>query len=578
MLAFLLGQTVNGQSSLSTKSYYVPAVDGTKLAVDVHFPSSYENQKLPALFEFTRYWRSSENPETGKPNPSLSDRDKFFLTNNYILVKVDVRGTGASYGTRLGEYTPIEVEDAKYIVEWAVNQSWSDGSVGAYGTSYSGTTSELLCATGHKAVKAVIPGWSDFDVYESPTRPYGMLAKGFIALWSQYVNLLDNNSSDILQASVRRVTESSPEAAIAEHANNPVILESTSNARYKDSKFGEFTYLECSPINWKKEISESKVPMLVLTSWLDAGTAEGTLLRLKHFDNLQKVVMMPTSHAGGSHASPFIVSDKVVAPVPSVNEQLQIQLNFFDQYLKGIEKGVANWPAIKYYNFGEEAFKESNVWPPAGQARVKYFFRDKGKLKTSASAKHKGMDEYLVDFSVTTGKNNRWATQMGNHVLNLNNRNAADSLMLTYTTKPLKKDIQITGTPAITLNLSSTHQNGGIIVYLEDVDENGMSRYITEGGLLLEHRKLSEHKMFEEVPYHSFNQSDATSMPLNEIEKISFKLWPTSVLIKKGHSIRIAISGADKDTFDRVPVEGTPAYKIYRNRTNISFIELPIVK
>lgn len=167
---------------------------------------------------------------------------------------------------------------------------------------------------------------------------------------------------------------------------------------------------------------------------------------------------------------------------------------------------------------------------------------------------------------------------MGNHVLNLNNRNAADSLMLTYTTKPLKKDIQITGTPAITLNLSSTHQNGGIIVYLEDVDENGMSRYITEGGLLLEHRKLSEHKMFEEVPYHSFNQSDATSMPLNEIEKISFKLWPTSVLIKKGHSIRIAISGADKDTFDRVPVEGTPAYKIYRNRTNISFIELPIVK
>ena len=197
----------------------------------------------------------------------------------------------------------------------------------------------------------------------------------------------------------------------------------------------------------------------------------------------------------------------------SVNEQLQIQLDFFDQYLKGIEKGVANWPAIKYYNFGEEAFKESNVWPPAGQARVKYFFRDKGKLKTSASAKHKGMDEYLVDFSVTTGKNNRWATQMGNHVLNLNNRNAADSLMLTYTTKPLKKDIQITGTPAITLNLSSTHQNGGIIVYLEDVDENGMSRYITEGGLLLEHRKLSEHKMFEEVPYHSFNQSDAT-MPL----------------------------------------------------------------
>lgn len=578
LVFFLMLQQFGIGQTLNTKSYYVPAVKGTKLAVDVHFPQNYNGQKLPALFEFTRYWRSSENPETGEPNPSLSDRDKFFLTNDYILVKVDVRGTGASYGTRPGEYTPIEVEDAKYVVEWVVNQSWSDGGVGAYGTSYSGTTAELLCATGHKAVKAVIPGWSDFDVYESPVRPYGMLATGFISLWSQYVNWLDQNSISNLGSSVRRVNEEFPADAIAEHRNNPVVLESTSSARYKDSKFGEFTYLESSPINWKKEISESKVPMLVLTSWLDAGTAEGTLLRLKHFDNLQKVVMMPTAHGGGSHASPFIVSDKVVDPVPSVNEQLQLQLDFFDQYLKGKEKGVEEWPAIKYYNFGEEAFRKSEVWPPAGQGQIKYFFRTKGKLNISASDKLEGFDEYTVDFSITTGKNNRWSTQMGKPVLNLNDRNSADSLMLTYTTEPLKEDLQITGTPAITLNLSSTHQDGGIFVYLEDVDEYGRSRYITEGGLLLEHRKLSENKMFEQVPYHSFNKYDAASMSVNEIEKVSFKLWPTSVLIKKGHSIRIAISGADRDTFDRVPVEGTPTYKIYRNRTNSSFIELPIVK
>lgn len=329
----MLEQSVMGQAS-SIKSYYVVAGDGTKLAVDVHFPSGYNNQKLPSLFEFTRYWRASENPETGEPKPSLRERDKYFLANDYILVKVDVRGTGASYGKRPGEYTPIEVEDAKYVVEWVVSQSWSDGSVGAYGTSYSGTTAELLCATKHKAVKAVIPGWSDFDVYESPTRPYGMLATGFIGLWSQYVNLLDNNSTTELKASVRRVTGIRPDDAIAEHRNNPIVLESAIRARYKDSKFGEFTYLECSPMNWQIEISESKVPMLVLTSWYDAGTAEGSLLRLRYFENPQKVVMMPTAHGGGSHASPHKVSDKIIDPVPSINEQLQLQLDFFDQYLK----------------------------------------------------------------------------------------------------------------------------------------------------------------------------------------------------------------------------------------------------
>lgn len=562
-----------------TNSYYVPAVSGTKLAVDVHFPKGYENGKLPVLIELTRYWRSSENPDTGEPIISLRERDNFFLSNDYILVKVDVRGTGASYGKRPGEYTPTEVKDAKYIVEWIVNQAWSDGSVGAYGTSYSGTTAELLCATGHSAVKAVIPGWSDFDIYESPGRPYGMLATSFVSLWSKIVNWLDHNNTEALKASVRRVNKTFPFEAIAEHEHNPNVLKNAKNARYKDSKkFGEFTQEECSPVFWKDEISQSKVPMLVLTSWLDAGTAEGTLLRLMHYQNPQKVVLMPTSHGGKSHASPFIVSDKTVDPVPSKNEQLQLQLEFFDYYLKGKDNGFEDEPTIRYYNFGEEEFKKSDVWPPANQTYSKYYLNSNRKLKTSPSDLPNGMDEYRVDYSVSTGKNNRWSTQIGKDILNLNDRREMDSLMLVYTTDPLNEDLQITGTPIINFKLSTTHQEGAVFVYLEDVDENGQSRYITEGGLKLEHRKVSENEMYSKVPYHSFYQADASPMPVDEIEEITFKLWPTSVLIKKGHCLRIAIAGSDIDTFDRVPTEGTPIYKIFRSKTNVSFIDLPIVK
>ncbi|SOE20294.1 hypothetical protein SAMN06298216_0787 [Spirosomataceae bacterium TFI 002] len=579
MLTLMIGQTVYGQTNSSTKSYYVPAIDGTKLAMDVYFPDDYQNQKLPVLFRFTRYWRSAENPQTGEPIPSLRNIDEFFLANNYILAIVDVRGTGASYGVRTGEYTPTEVKDAWYIVDWVVNQSWSNGIVGAYGTSYAGTTAELLCASGHNAVKAVIPGWSDFDVYESPVRPYGMLATGFISLWSEYVNWLDQNSTENLGASVRRVTQEFPTKAINEHKNNPIVLETATKGRYKNSKFGDFRFEECDPLHWKKEISESNVPMLVLTSWLDAGTAEGTLLRLKQFANPQKVIMMPTSHGGGSHASPFVVSDKVIDPVPSVKEQLQLQLDFFDFYLKGENKKIEDWPTIKYYNFGEETFKQSDIWPPKGQQRIKLFLGSNGKLNTATSNSNQGLDEYRVDFSVSTGTNNRWSTQMGKHILNLDNRNSSDSLMMTYTSEPLKEDLQITGTPSITINMSSTHQDAAIFVYLEDIDENGRSRYISEGGLLLEHRKLTKNQMFENIPYHSFNESEAEPMPINKIEEISFKLWPTSILIKKGHSIRIAIAGADKDTFDRIPKEGSPPlYTIYRNKHQLSFIDLPIIK
>ncbi|WP_276168324.1 CocE/NonD family hydrolase [Zobellia alginiliquefaciens] len=575
---FLLSFQLGFSQADNVKSHYVPAVNGTKLAMDVYFPENYNNQKLPLLFEFTRYWRGKEDPKTGKPIASLSKRDKYFLDHDYVLAKVDVRGTGASYGVRTGEYTPTEVKDAWYIVDWVVKQPWSDGKVGAYGTSYSGTTAELLCATQHPAIKAVIPGWSDFDVYESPSRPYGMLASSFIAPWSQYVNWLDQNSVENLGVSVRRIGTNIPIDAIKEHENNPIVLKALTASPYKDSKFGDFKFEELDPLHWKKEISESNVPMLVLTSWLDAGTAEGTLLRLQHFTHPQKVVMMPTSHGGGSHASPFIVSDSIVDPVPSVAEQLRLQLDFFDHYIKGNDKNVEDWPLIKYYNFGEESFKQSDIWPPKGQERIKYYLDTHGKLNTSSPNEHQGKDEYLVDFSVSTGTNNRWTTQMGKSILNLDHRNAADSLMLTYTTAPLAEPLQITGTPVISLSLSSTHEEGSIFVYLEDVDPTGKSRYITEGGLLLEHRKLSENDMFKEIPYHSFRKSDASPIPIDKIEEVRFKLHPTSILIKKGHAIRIAISGADKDTFDKVPAEGTPTLSIYRNKTNSSFLELPIVK
>lgn len=572
-------QSTKSNKSLGyTQSFYVPAVGGTKLAVDVHFPKGYKNEPLPALLELTRYWRSTENPKTGEPMPSLRERDNFFLSHNYILVKVDVRGTGASYGKRPGEYSPTEVEDARYIVEWVVSQAWSDGSVGAYGTSYSGTTAELLCATGHQAVKAVIPGWSDFDIYESPGRPYGMLATGFVAEWSMVVDWLDNNASDILKASIRRVTDTFPQEAIAEHKENPNVLEVAKAAKYKDSKFGEFTHEECSPVYWQKEISESEVPMLVLASWLDAGTAEGALLRLKHYSNPQKLVLMPTSHGGSAHASPYIVSDKAVDPVPSVEEQLQLQLDFFDYYLKGKQNGMEKWPTVRYYNFGEEVFKETENWPPKNQSRISYFLESDHKLISSKPEKGNTFDEYQVDFSVSTGKNNRWSTQMGKPLLQLDSRNSVDSLMLCYTSAPLKEDLQITGTPIINLYLSSSHSEGAVFVYLEDVAPDGKSRYITEGGLLLEHRKTVEHPFSEDIPYHSFYQSDAAPMPINEVEKLSFKLWPTSVLIKKGHSIRIAIAGADQDTFDRTPATGTPVYKIYRSQTKPSSLDLPIIK
>ncbi len=557
-------------------SHYIEMPDGVKLAADVYLPEGKTAEKLPTLIMLERYWRSSVSKKDTESTPTLYGRDKLFNDSGYVIMIVDTRGTGASFGTRQSEYSPTEVMDAKTVVDWIIAQPWSDGNVGAYGTSYTGTTAELLCATQHPAVKAVIPGWSDFDLYRSPARPYGLVASNFIKKWGFYVRMLDRNRSIVVGGSIRPVSEDSLKFALKEHKKNMRVYKSVKDGEFRDTDFGTFNYEMCSPVHWKEEIEASQVPMLVLTSWMDAGTAEGTLQRLEHFSNPQKVLLMSTSHGGWSHASPFTVEDSLRYPVPRVEMQNQLQLDFFDQHLKGIDKGVEEWPMVRYFNMGEEKYHSSDVWPIPGTVEKIYFFNANGGLSTNRPTEMEASDSYKVDFGVYTSENNRWTTQMGGPVKNLNNRNEMDERMLVYTSEPVNDDVQITGTPVVRLQLSSSHSDGAILVYLEDVDENGKSTYITEGGLRLIHRKeLAESDSTFNM--HSFNESDAQPMIKGEVTEVAFKMWPTSVLIKKGHSIRIAIAGADKSIFDKCPKHGKPTYEIMRNISHASFIELPVV-
>jgi len=55
-------------------------------------------------------------------------------------------------------------------------------------------------------------------------------------------------------------------------------------------------------------------------------------------------------------------------------------------------------------------------------------------------------------------------------------------------------------------------------------------------------------------------------------------LLPMSALIRKGHSIRVAIAGHDKDTFIRTPGTGDPVIRIHRSKDHASYIDLPVVQ
>ena len=578
--SFLVLALAVGVNAAQGEARYVPMEDGTRLAVDVHLPEGASaSERCPALLELTRYWRSSENASTGVPNGGLGQLDRAFLDAGYALVKVDVRGTGASFGTRTMEYGREEVRDGYDVIEWVVAQPWCDGNVGAYGTSYTGTTADLITATGHPALRAVVPGWSDFDLYRGVARPYGLLVD-FIERWGTMVGWMDANATRELGASVRRVDADEDgallAAAIEEHAPNVDVDEAVLACEFRDDRLVEDgdSYAEATPLHWKEEIEASGVPMLVFASWLDAGTADGALQRLRHFSNPQKVMILASSHGGVWHASPFEVHQNRLAPEPAFEDQIGMRIDFFDHHLRGAENGVDEWPALRYYNLGEEAFRESEAWPVDGVSSERFFLGADRVLSTDAPDDAPGWASYDVDFDVTTGRWTRWTTQLGGPVLALDDRGAMDARMLTYTSPVLETPLQVTGEPIVHLRLTSTATDGAVLVYLEDVAPDGRSRYITEGGLKASHRRLSENPHYASpLPYHSHSRADAAPIVPGEELELVFQLWPTSVLFQPGHRIRIAIAGADAGTLERVPAEGDVTLKV----SGASFVDLPVV-
>ena len=155
-----------------------------------------------------------------------------------------------------------------------------------------------------------------------------------------------------------------------------------------------------------------------------------------------------------------------------------------------------------------------------------------------------------------------------------------DQRLLVYTSAPLTEDIEITGFPIVTLFVTSTCADGAFFVYLEDVDENGKVFYLIEGQIRALHRKISNElpPYTQFVPYHSFKRRDALPLKPGEVAEITFGLFPISALVRKGHSIRIAIAGADKDTFARIPADGTPVLTFARNQVHASRIDLPVIE
>jgi putative CocE/NonD family hydrolase len=585
---------------------YIKMRDGVQIAADVWLPQDYQvGQRLPTLLRTTRYGRDGQFgweyrlAVAFKQTDPHDEQTDYLNQRHFVVIVADARGSGASGGHRETEFSRDEISDLGELVNWAASQPWSNGRVGTFGNSYEGATAELTAVTNPPALKAVAPFSSQFDA-GMLIFPGGIYNEKFVQSWSSIIK--EDDQSDICVTKgliglgcwwagrsvrgVKRVDADSDGKQLAQmlaQRHNRYPTEQLPQIEFRDDPIslrdGESSaFAELSVFGHRAEIESSHAAMQVWCSWLDADVCEGALSRYLTFKNPQQIIIGPFSHNTDFNDDPFLTPAEHSPSEPTVEQQNRMMADFFDRFLRS-DVSIRVEPGIHYYTLGEGQWHDTKGWPPQGFERAsQFYFAENHALSPTPSAAAAANDTYPVNFTASTGKNNRWMTELGLDIL-YPDRSSEDSNLLVYTGPPLATDVEISGSPAVVLKVASTATDGAFFAYLEDVGPDGHVTYLDEGEL----RAVSRKQMNTLVrPYNSPGPAPSNSrrnaqlLVPGEPAELKICMWPTSILLRRGHQIRVALAGADAGTFRRYPPEGDVIWTVYRQRGLWSYVELPI--
>jgi uncharacterized protein len=532
-------------------SLYVPMRDGVRIAIDVLLPKELRaDQRVPTIFKFSSFGRAAVDG-------SVSEEDRFWVQHGFARVLVDERGTGASFGKSC--YGAAMIPDLYDFVDWVVKQPWSNGRVGAIGISVEGNAAELLAATHHPAVRAVAPWFSDWNYYTDLVRPGGLFNEWVLKNFEEFTLRQDSGASakvvdgDIGGLEMRQ--------AIAEHRNNLNIYSSERDAPFLDDRVGDTgkDLLGLSVAGAASLLSESGVPMLIFSSWYDAGTAQGTIQRFQTIPNPQQVFVGAWSHGGKYNADPFRNDRRAD---PDKQQQRLEALAFFDYYLKDDSAKSAQVKRFHYYVVGEDRWRSTDVWPPRGQQRATYHLNPNGTLDQTAAS---GKREVMLQ-PTSTGDSNRWRTQLGGGVIDYSGVLPEMSHLTSFVTETFQTSVELTGQPILRLRMAfSPNDDPSVVVYLLEIGPDGEVSYLTEGHLRLLQRKLNT----AQQTLHSYKRQDASALPTMQDIVADMTLLPLSVLIRKGGHLELLLSSGDNATF-------TESSEFKAILSSASTLELPV--
>ena len=581
-------QTPAGDAVSIVHDVMVPMRDGVRLATDIYFPANNGvalEGRRPVILERTPYRKSAMLYTTTA-----------FLQNGYIVILQDVRGR---YGSE-GHWRPLrdDVNDGVDTAKWIGAQPWSDGTIGTQGSSYDGGTQHALAIGNAPYVKAMFPRNAMSDMGR-----YGVRHNGAFELrFSNWIIGLGNvpGATDPAETAKRANSDPTAIAALVDFGNRarefvrqlPFVRGATPLKFAPDYEAWLIEAMNHGDYDafWKDSgssvidhLAEYKdIPVYHTTGWYDSWTASVANLNYvslrKAKKSLQRLIIGPWLHSAEflNYAGEAQFTDDAGVDLP------RMELAWYNHWLKGIDNGVEREMPVRIYVMGggdAHKTKEGRIfvgghwrdepdWPLARAVPTPYYLHADGAL-SSVRAPDGPPKTFRFDPKQPVPTIGGGLSSQGNLAF----AGAADQRcrpnfwqcsdaspfssrpdVLAFQTPPLDADVEVTGRLIVNLWASTDGRDTDITAKLIDVYPP--STDFPEGVALNISDSILRGRYGRARARRNYSRRD--------VREFTIEMYPTSLLFKRGHRIRLDVSSSNFPRFDVNPNTGEPL----NNNTN----------
>ncbi len=582
---------------------YLTTRDGTKLAIDVHPPTSPAGLGLPPI-------TLPAGPDYAPPYPTLIEYSGYgyadpsgpqngiaVLANlmGFAVVDVNMRGTGCSGGA-FDFFEPLQNLDGYDVIQTIARQPWVLGhKVGMMGISY-GAISQLFTAQLRPPALEAISPLSTIDATATTLYPGGILNTGFAVGWAAE---RQQNAEPAGPHAGQSWAYQKINAGDATCRRNQILHGEAANLRAKINANSTYHPKVADPLDPITFVSKIDVPVYLACQWEDEQTGGHCPDLASHFTGTKSKWFTFTNGVHGDSLDPLtferwydFLSLFVAHRAPILNAAILDTASpiIYQQALGLPGSDLVTLPAdpiqsVPTYPAALAAFKKlpairvlfdngagksptgnftaGNPYPgfersfsrfpiPHTTAR-RWYLTARGRLSQHRPSKA-SINWYtsnaralpLTDFGPDTGGGGLWgdASQW-----EWRWRQNPPGTAISYLSAPLSTNTTVIGAGAVQLWVRSSAPNVDLQATVSEVDPNGKETFVQNGWIRADERRLAtgSHNVLGQrstllAPIPSLLSADVRPMPAHRFVKVVIPLYYEGHVYRAGTRIRVTIA------------------------------------